>query len=53
MVRCEEEPVVEKATVWPAASFSDLIGLSARTYQNESSAPMNSDEMTRTGAPLS
>src|ERR1700736_111261 len=47
-----EEPCVEYATVLPAVSLMDLIGESARTYQNRSPAPVASDAMIRTGAPL-
>src|SRR4029079_6291310 len=47
-----EDPLVEYAIVLPSLSCSDLIGESARTYQNRSWAPVVSAPMTRTGAPF-
>ena len=47
-----EAPTVENAIVLPSASFSDLIGLSAFTYQKRSAAPVISEPITRTGAPF-
>src|SRR3954466_1682421 len=49
---CVDDPLVEYAMVLPSASFSDLIGEVAGTYQKRSAAPVVSAPMIRTGAPL-
>ena len=46
------KPVAENAMVLPAASFSDLIGESALTYQKISRAPVIEVPIGRIGAPF-
>src|SRR3954453_11310891 len=50
--RFDDEPRAENAMVLPAASFNDLIGESAFTYQKISRAPVTEVATGRTGAPL-
>src|SRR6185437_4932411 len=50
--RFVDEPLVEYAIVFPAASLMLLIGDAAGTYQKRSSAPVVELAMARTGAPF-
>src|SRR6266568_3078000 len=50
--RFDDEPAAENAIVLPAASFSDLIGEAAGTYQKISRAPVTEVATGRIGAPF-